>query len=619
MTSRTLRKFASATGTFALITAGVAAVSSPASAAPNPSAIGAPCPDVFPADELTKFQDVTGLTTAGVYKDSLGGQHDSSVTPEQFTGHYLDTQQDDSGDLLLFEFEGSRITHTDGKVDAGIWSGMSGSPVYATDGRLIGAVSYTFGSDGASQIAGVTPAADMYAMLDAQPTQVNSMPNSVKLSKAQAATVRKAGVQASSGDRLNRIAPVQVITAGGPKVRSAAVAAIARKAGQPVPRIATGGSTQSTQIDIVPGGNLAASDSYGSVASYGVGTATAICGDQVLAFGHPANFAPPSKAIHGASTTVIQDSGAMSYKLANLGAPSGVLVKDQLNGILGKLGLVPTYPKVSSNTNGLQSVSTVPNPDALVMVAALQAYRDAVVSLKQDAGGEALMSWTIKYTRENGAKQSFTRSQRFSSVNAIGTEVINDLASDIVTISDNEFENVTIDDVSFNTSANPTYKAYKVGTVEYRYKGKWIKRKHSGTSNIRAQAGKKLVLRVNYVKADKKSKVTPTARTYSWNVPKSARGTNLISIEGNAPSGDEFDDEEDFDDMAFSCDDDGECTFTESAGPASFNALIKEMKSQPRSDDVTADFALTKATYHRKSRLPAIVKGSFDLKVKVYK
>ena len=38
----------------------------------------------------------------------------------------------------------------------GIWQGMSGSPVYAADGRLIGAVAYGF-SFGASPVAGITP------------------------------------------------------------------------------------------------------------------------------------------------------------------------------------------------------------------------------------------------------------------------------------------------------------------------------------------------------------------------------------------------------------------------------------------------------------------------------
>src|SRR6185312_5852846 len=39
----------------------------------------------------------------------------------------------------------------------GVWAGMSGSPVYTADGRLIGSVSY--GLAASSPIAGITPAA----------------------------------------------------------------------------------------------------------------------------------------------------------------------------------------------------------------------------------------------------------------------------------------------------------------------------------------------------------------------------------------------------------------------------------------------------------------------------
>ena len=44
----------------------------------------------------------------------------------------------------------------------GIWEGMSGSPVYAADGSLIGAVAYTL-SFGPTPIAGITPWEDMQA------------------------------------------------------------------------------------------------------------------------------------------------------------------------------------------------------------------------------------------------------------------------------------------------------------------------------------------------------------------------------------------------------------------------------------------------------------------------
>lgn len=625
MTSRTLRLAASATSTFALIAAGIAATTSTATAAPSAVPIGTPCPDVFPADELDDDVNglrVTGLTTAGAYVDSAGNYHKSQETPEEFTGTYIGTVEDDSGDLFVFQTAGSRITKANGDIDAGIWSGMSGSPVYAADGRLIGAVSYTFGEDGASEFAGVTPAADMYDLLDG-PTllaRTAAAPKTVKTSSSEKSKLVRSGVPAAEAGQLRRLDPVPLVS-GGKNVSPSTVAAIARKAGQPVPRVAgSGGSTQGRDIPIVPGGNLAASDSYGSVASYGVGTATAICGDQVLAFGHPYSHAPSTKAIHGASAVAVQAAGAFSFKMANLGAPNGVLVKDGLNGILGKLGAVPTYPKITSTTNGRQSVTTVPNPQSLPFTAAMQAYRDSVLALDQDAGGEAVVSWKINYTRANGAPQSFTRSERYSSTDTIAEEVTLDVAGDISTIFDNEFENVKITGVTFANTIKPTHRAYKIGSIDFRTKGKWNRKSKSG-SKVTVRAGKKLVVRVNLVKADKYSNVAPISRTLTWKVPKSARGATLVSIAGNASVDDEFEEYEDYDDVTFECDEDGECYPVENESrPKTFDQLIKLMKSLPRHDTFSAAFMLPNGrSYDRTAKLPAITSGDFSLKVNVRK
>ena len=60
-------------------------------------------------------------------------------------------------DLLLFQLSSPVIDGTGGLKPAGIWAGMSGSPVYSSDGALIGAVSYSLNYDNLP-VAGVTPA-----------------------------------------------------------------------------------------------------------------------------------------------------------------------------------------------------------------------------------------------------------------------------------------------------------------------------------------------------------------------------------------------------------------------------------------------------------------------------
>ena len=74
--------------------------------------------------------------------------------PEEFTGTVLGVLTDGISpgvDMIIADLDSPAID-----AAGGIWQGMSGSPVYAEDGRLLGAVSYGL-SYGPSPIAGITP------------------------------------------------------------------------------------------------------------------------------------------------------------------------------------------------------------------------------------------------------------------------------------------------------------------------------------------------------------------------------------------------------------------------------------------------------------------------------
>lgn len=99
------------------------------------------CAVAFPEADLAAGQDVTGLTVT------------HGTTPEGFTGEVLGVLDDGIApdiDMIMVRLDSPEIERV------GIWQGMSGSPVYAEDGRLIGAVSYGLAM-GPSPVAGVTP------------------------------------------------------------------------------------------------------------------------------------------------------------------------------------------------------------------------------------------------------------------------------------------------------------------------------------------------------------------------------------------------------------------------------------------------------------------------------
>src|SRR6476619_6661414 len=144
----------------------------------GPAQSAAPSPDCTPyAGTPTKGDAVTALSVT------------SGTTPQQFTGKVLGVLQDGIApdlDMVMVKINAPDPATMDG-VDGvnGIWQGMSGSPVYAADGTVIGAIAYGL-SWGPSWIAGVTPFANMDDYMTAAAT-----PAKVKVSDAQARTIAR--------------------------------------------------------------------------------------------------------------------------------------------------------------------------------------------------------------------------------------------------------------------------------------------------------------------------------------------------------------------------------------------------------------------------------------------
>ena len=83
-------------------------------------------------------------------------------------------------------------------------------------------------------------------------------------------------------------------------------------------------TTDGEPIPVTAGGNLAASISYGDVSATGVGTATAVCGNEVRPSG--IRWPTPAKPVgmHGADAVYVQeDPVGPGFKVANAGAPIG--------------------------------------------------------------------------------------------------------------------------------------------------------------------------------------------------------------------------------------------------------------------------------------------------------
>ena len=267
------------------------------------------CDTPFPVADLVAHQPVTGLTVS------------SGTVPDGFTGEVLGVLKDGitpGVDMVMV-----RLTSTEIDRVGGIWAGMSGSPVDAEDGRLIGAVAYGL-AYGPSPVAGVTPFETMDDYLTTPPAPRVAVGD--RLAKRIAKSTEVTAAQAEQGFR-------QLPMAGGVSGLSQAqldkLSSLRKRAylSAGVRAASIGTADGATVADIVPGGNLVYSAAYGDVTIAAIGTTTTVCNDEVVGFGHPATYnGHVTAALQPADAVYIQeDPFSTPYKVANVAPPVGTI------------------------------------------------------------------------------------------------------------------------------------------------------------------------------------------------------------------------------------------------------------------------------------------------------
>jgi hypothetical protein len=510
----------------------------------SPPALGVhatdPCPAAYPEDELTVDQSVNGLTVT------------QGTEPSEFTGKVLGVLDDGIApgvDMIMMDLTSPTID----KV--GIWQGMSGSPVYAEDGRLIGAVAYGL-AFGPSTVAGITPFGDMQALLDQAPASAKTRTTladakravRVDISSKQARQLaRHTDVSAKNLDQgLERLPMPFVVSGNAHRLNQAA-----HKLGMKGVRAFQGhtAAANSTPSVIEAGGNLAATVSYGDLTSGGVGTATAVCdnGQHVLAFGHPMLWTgPTSLTMHGADAVYIQDDPTSAgFKVANLTAPAGTIVADRLTGLLGLDNTLPDTTRVTAHVEKIgggsrDGTTIISVPDAVPEISALHLLTDEDRVFDQLTPGSAQVTWTVRGKRSDGTPFHYTRTNRYASEYDLTYETIFESYDQLYRLMHNKFDDVTITHISYTSTLNPDFKAYKLGSVERRVNGQWEK---LSRTTVRVQGGSTMHLRAHLRPlGDGTAKVVPL----TLHVPQVKRSTyGFLQVTGGAwvferPTGSSF-------------------------------------------------------------------------------
>ncbi|MDP3968457.1 MAG: SpoIVB peptidase S55 domain-containing protein [Nocardioides sp.] len=451
------------------------------------------CPEAFPAEELAAGQAVDGLTVT------------SGSEPTGFSGTIKGVIVDGIApgvDMVMADLTSPEIDRV-----GGIWQGMSGSPVYAGDGRLVGAVAYGL-SWGPSPVAGITPAAAMYDLLEgggpAPAEQVDVPPE-------QRPALRESGASKRQVDSGYRQLPMPVGVSGlSPRRLGQATKAFGFEG---LDVYATGAAPTSSAAPVVamaPGGNLAAAMSYGDVSALGVGSTTAVCGVQVLGFGHPANFVgPTTMTMHNADAVYIQeDPVAAPFKVANPGPPQGTVTEDRLAAVLGVVGPLPEATTVSSLTQlagttksrtGETRIS-VPSMVADLAATHLLANQDRVYDGVRR--GSTSATWTFTGTRPNGAPWSLTRTDHLSNASDISFIAPMHLYFQLSGIQDalDGRGRGRIESVDINSTMHERRRTWNVAKAEVRRPGGWVTFERG--TRVRARAGSTLRLRVSLRSVD---------------------------------------------------------------------------------------------------------------------
>ncbi len=508
-------------GTAAVGAAVVSLLASTVAVSPAQSAADVSCPEAFRVAAVTKGMPVHGLTVT------------SGTTPDTFDGSVLGVLNDGIApglDMIMVKLSGSEITDADGEVDKGIWAGMSGSPVYTANGRLLGAVAYGL-SWSPSDVAGVTPAAEMRKMLSTQ---------SGAASLKTAAAAKNVAIPPATASRLVADGALTTTEASGSFQRLPmpfSVSGLSNKHLQMAAErfgiqrpMVTGGSTSAAAAptEIIPGGNLAASLSYGDITDAGIGTATAVCGGEVLAFGHPMLWSGRSTlSMHGADAIYIQKDAVFgSFKVANPTAPVGRISSDHLAGIHGVMNEFPQSVEVTSlvdatNGNSRHGKTVITYKPAVPFLSAIHLLSNADRVLDKIGGGRATVRWTFHGTRADGSSWAFTRYDRFASGRDISYSSIFESYSQMSQILHNRFEKVKITNVHYRATYSPVYRALEMVKFEIKPAGRWITiNRHYPVRTVRA--GSDLPVRVTVL--PRSGIGDPTVVRMSVRVPASAQG-----------------------------------------------------------------------------------------------
>ncbi len=254
--------------------------------------------------------------------------------------------------LIIIQLLGKKAEHT------GVAAGMSGSPVYF-QGRLAGALAYSFGNFMKDPIAGVTPIEEMMAIFDKEKNRSREAPHlsselqrpSQKLAQSFF-SFQKLGMEdlfsvfkSINVNYVGNFKPIKtplVVSGFQPNILNAINREISQTNFQMIAAADAQENFDKDSDELLPGGAVSAILIHGDYDISAMGTVTYSDGKRILAFGHPFFDSGPV-AIPMAKGHVLTtlSSLASSMKFGAAGKIIGTVRQDRSSGIMGVIGVPP--------------------------------------------------------------------------------------------------------------------------------------------------------------------------------------------------------------------------------------------------------------------------------------
>lgn len=556
------------------------------------------CPRAIPTSEVSKGMTGTGFTVS------------EGTEPEPFDVEILGVLQDGVApgrDMIIVDTSSPAIEEA-----GGIWFGMSGSPVYASDGRLIGAVAFGL-SFGPSTVGGLTPAQDMMELLDYPSAVETTAARKVTVSGGLAHRVNQRSSSRGDSATFTRLRAPLSVSGLGARGFDVLAEAIHKEGDKYLPTTGPSSYAAGPQVElgsIGAGDNFAAALSYGDVTMAGIGTTTLVCGDKLVAFGHPFGWAGKTRlgANEASAHTIVKDFFG-PYKLADITDPVGIVDQDRLAGIRGLLGEAPILRPVTSSVtatdlNRTRVGSSQGATDDIVPTLGFYHLFTNIDSTFDEIGeGSSEVSWTITGSTEDGEPWALTRSNLYSSQFDISFASSSELFGQLITLLENRFTEIDFGSVDVEATVADEPSGYRISKVLHSTNN----RDFTGGRRVKVRPGGKLFLKVRLASVTQGENKTVLL---SFQLPRRFRG-GFIELGGGGGSESDF----------FCFEEFGSCSSPTGGKIENFDDLVDSLEDAPKGNELTASLMSRRGRLQQQKsvELDGVVDGSRFLVLQVNK